>query len=63
MPSACIENWSVAGEKLARSRIVEAYRSQCQVVRNELVEAKSEHYHNKLSEDDNHNDVYSIANN
>ena len=40
----------------------EAYRSQCQVVRDELVKAKSEHYHNKLSEADNHKDVYSIAN-
>ena len=35
----------------------EAYRSQCQVVRDELVKAKSEHYHNKLSEADNHKDV------
>ena len=40
----------------------EAYRSQCQVVRDKLVKAKSEHYHNKLSEADNHKDVYSIAN-
>ena len=40
----------------------EAYRFQCQVVRDELVKAKSEHYHNKLSEADNHKDVYSIAN-
>ena len=40
----------------------EAYRYQCQVVRDELVKAKSEHYHNKLSEADNHKDVYSIAN-
>ena len=40
----------------------EAYRYQCQVVRDELVKAKSEHYQNKLSEADNHTDVYSIAN-
>ena len=40
----------------------EAYRSQCQVVRDELVKAKSEHYHNKLSEADNHKDVYLITN-
>ena len=40
----------------------EANRSQCQVVSDELVKAKSEHYHNKLSEADNHKDVYSIAN-
>ena len=40
----------------------EAYRYQCQVVRDELVKAKSEHCHNKLSEADNHKDVYSIAN-
>ena len=40
----------------------EAYRSQCQVVLDKLVKAKSEHYHNKLSEADNHKDVYSIAN-
>ena len=31
------------------------------MVRDELVKAKSEHYHNKLSEADNHKDVYSIA--
>ena len=40
----------------------EAYRSQCRVVRDELVKAKSEHYHNKLSEADNRKDVHSIAN-
>ena len=33
------------------------------MVRDELVKAKSEHYHNKLSKADNHKDVYSIANN
>ena len=40
----------------------EAYPYQCQVIRDELVKAKSEHYHNKLSEADNHEDVYWIAN-
>ena len=40
----------------------DAYCSQCEVVRDELVKTKSEHYHNKLSEADNHKDVYSIAN-
>ena len=40
----------------------EAYRSQCQVVRYELVKGKSEYCHNKLFEADNRNDVYSIAN-
>ena len=40
----------------------EAYRAQCQVVWDELVKAKSEHYHNKLSETENHKDVYLIAN-
>ena len=40
----------------------EAYRYQCQVVRDELVKAKSEHYNNKLADADNHKDVYSIAN-
>ena len=40
----------------------EAYHYQCQVVRDELVEAKTEHYHNQLSEADNHKDVYLIAN-
>ena len=39
----------------------EAYRSQCQVVRDELVKAKSEHYHNKLSEADKHKNVYLIS--
>ena len=39
----------------------EAYRYKCQVVRDELMVAKSEHYHNKLSGADNHKDVYSIA--
>ena len=32
------------------------------MVRDKLVKAKSEHYHNKSSEADNHKDVYSIAN-
>ena len=40
----------------------EAYRYQCQVVRDELVKTKSDHYHSKLSEADSHKDVYSIAN-
>ena len=40
----------------------EAYRYQCQVVGDELGKAKSEHWHNKLSEADNHNDIYLIAN-
>ena len=40
----------------------EVYRSQCQVVRDKLVKANSEHYHNKLSEADNHKEVNSIAN-
>ena len=40
----------------------EAYRYQCQVVGDELGKAKSEHCHNKLSEADNHKDVYLIAN-
>ena len=40
----------------------EVYPYQCQVVRDELVKAKSEHYDNKLTEADNHEDVYWIAN-
>ena len=36
-----------------------AYRYQ--MVWDELARAKSEYYHNKLSEADNHKDVYSIA--
>ena len=39
----------------------EVYRTQCKVIRDELVKAKSD-YFNKLSEADNQNNVYSIVN-
>ena len=37
------------------------YRSQCQVVKDKMVKAKSENCHNILSEADNHKNVYSTA--
>ena len=52
---------SVIGEKEKKTRSEqdrEAYRYQCQVVRYELVKAKTKHYHNKLSVADNHKDAY-----